>query len=274
MEEEPTQPGKEPNTSSFVYSCQETEIDDSNVVATQLVIDPRRLGHHNSGLNDEDLTDIFCILHPASMPACVATAQIAEESPEHTISTTGVEMKVRDVHNKPVKAPTTFDLAAKGLVSRDLALRLSAEVKDPLMGFRFGRNQQRCDFVIGNNETTKKISNVHFRIYINENSVVMLEDSSTNGTLVERVMLRAKEKENGHLYRHQLQQGSLITILMTPPEEDIRFIVRIPQREGEYGNIFHSNLQAYFNRLGHYRQKRDALRVAAVNDGHPAGPVS
>lgn len=240
------------------------------------MVDPRRLGHHNSGLNDDDLTDVFCILHPASMPACVATAQIAEETPEHTISTTattGIEMRLRDVHNKPLKAPTTNDLAAKGLVSRDLALRLSANVKDPLMGFRFGRNRQRCDFMIGNNDTAKKISNVHFRIYINTNSVVMLEDSSTNGTFVEKVMLKAKEKENGTPYRYQLQQGSLITILMTPPEEDIRFIVRIPQLEGAYGDIFHNNLQDYFNRLGHYWEKRQAQITAAVNEVNAAGPV-
>jgi hypothetical protein len=240
------------------------EADDAYLVATQQVMDPRRLGHHNSGLNDEDLTDIFCILHPASMAACLAAAHIAKEFPEHTISNTGVELKVRGASNNPADTPTTSDLAAQGVASRDIALRLSADLKDPLVGFRFGRNEQRCDFVIDGTEGAKKVSNVHFRIYINEHGVIMLEDQSTNGTQVENVVLRAKQKNEGKQYRHTLQQGSLITLVMTPPDEDIRFIVRVPQRDGEYEAIYDQNLQNYFMRLHHIRMAREKKRAAAA----------
>jgi len=281
MEEEATQPGKEPRTSSFVDEYGWDDADDKYLLATQLVIDPRRLGHHNSGLNDDDLTDIFCILHPASMSACIAAAQIAKESPEHTISNTGVELKVRGgSNNNPVKLPTTSDLVAQGVASRDIALRLSANLKDPLLGFRFGRNPERCDFVIAGTEGAKKISNLHFRIYLNEHGILMLEDHSTNGTQVENVMLRGKLKKDGEQYRHTLVQGSLITLVMTPPDEDIRFVVRIPQREGEYEAIYNQNLQRYFQRLQEIRQARVAERDAAAarangetGDAHQ-GPVS
>lgn len=280
MEEEATQPGNTPINSSFVDEFGWDDADPEYLVATQLVMDPRRLGHHNSGLNDDDLADIFCILHPASMSACLAAAQIAKECPEHTISNTGVEVKVRGGSNNPVQAPTTSDLAAQGVASRDIALRLSADLKDPLAGFRFGRNEQRCDFVIAGTEGAKRVSNIHFRIYINEHGVIMLEDQSTNGTQVEKVILHAKLKDQGHQYRHTLQQGSLITLVMTPPDEDIKFIVRVPQREGEYEAIYDQNLQNYFLRLQHFRQAREAERAAAVArangnaGGAHEGPVS
>ena len=280
MEDELTQPGNKPN---LLLSFRETSpalTDDPCWIATQLVVDPRRRGHQNSGLYDDDLTDIFCILHPASMAACLATAQIAEHAPEHTISTTGVELKLRGSNKAAHNGPDRADLAAKGVPSRDIALRFSADLKQPLYGFCFGRNHQRCDFVIGNTEGAKRISNVHFRIYINEQSgVIMLEDQSTNGTQVEDVMLRGKEKENGALFKHVLQQGSLITLIMTPPDEDIKFVVRIPQREGEYERAYEQNLQDYFVRLDLYRQQRGAKKVAptgrADGDHVPGGgPVS
>jgi hypothetical protein len=214
------------------------------------------------------------------MSACIAAALIAKDNPEHTISNTGVELKVRGGSKNLVKPPTTSDLAAQGVASRDIALRLSANLKDPLLGFRFGRNPERCDFVIAGTEGAKRISNVHFRIYLNEHGILMLEDHSTNGTQVENVMLRARMKENGEQYRHTLVQGSLITLVMTPPDEDIRFIVRVPQREGEYEAVYNQNLQRYFQRWQHIQQARVAERdaAAAKANGHTGdahqGPVS
>jgi ABC-type branched-subunit amino acid transport system ATPase component len=87
-------------------------------------------------------------------------------------------------------------------------------------------------------------------------------------------------KENGEQYRHTLVQGSLITLVMTPPDEDIRFIVRVPQREGEYEAMYNQNLQRYFQRWQHIQQARVAERVAVaarangqLGDAHH-GPVS
>ncbi|KAH8820375.1 kinase-like protein [Xylogone sp. PMI_703] len=224
--------------------------------ATQLVIDPRRLGQGNSGLDDEDLADIFCLLHPYSGPARRVAAQIANSNPHNAISVES-DVRIRERDNDP------DDGAAQGTDFCDIALRLSADLKDPASGYRFGRNKQRCDFVMGQDQEIKRISNIHFRIYINEFGIIMLEDSSTNGTAVDGVLLRYKEKENGHDYKHTLQQGSTIVLTMTPPQEDYKFVVRIPQRDHASEMAYQENLSKYYLRINNLRLEKHARAVAA-----------
>ncbi|RFU30040.1 hypothetical protein B7463_g6286, partial [Scytalidium lignicola] len=228
--------------------------------ATQLVIDPRRLGQGNSGLDDEDLADIFCLLHPYSAPARRVAAQIANNNPHNAIS---VESDVRIRERDNGDANAALELAAQGTDFCDIALRLSADLKDPVSGYRFGRNRQRCDFVMGQDQEIKRISNIHFRIYINEHGIIMLEDQSTNGTAVDGVLLRYKEKENGLDYKHTLQQGSTIVLTMTPPQEDYKFVVRIPQRDHASEMAYQDNLAAYYMRLNNIKLERHARAVAA-----------
>jgi hypothetical protein len=282
MEEEATQPG---NPSSFTFhslasSSQMLRLSPTphnsttyplSFIATQIVVDPRRLGQGNSGLNEEDLADICCILHPASLPAYRAAALIHDTTPEHTISFDS-DVKIREKENHI----DTFELAAQGLKSCDIALRLSADLKDPMGGFHFGRNASRCDFVIGDKDLSKRISNIHFKIYINTYGIIMLEDQSTNGTAVDGALLRGKEKENGKDYRHTLEQGSIIHLTMTPPEEDYRFIVRIPQRDEISENAYQQNLTAFFLRMNNVRldnEARVAVAVAVKGDVTKKDPV-
>lgn len=236
--------------------------DEATQPATQLVMDPRRLGDHASDLEDEDLCDIFCILHPASMSAINVAAHIADTAPEHTVSRASVPIKIRG----DVDEPGTMELAEQGLVSRDIALRLSAKLKDPLAGWTFGRNTQRCDFVIKypTANGAKRISNIHFRIYMTKDAVIMLEDQSTNGTQVEKVLLKSKDKENRTPFKHTLSNGHMISLVMTPPDEDIRFVVRIPQREGLFEDIFSRNVGEYFARMAALRAERDAQAVGNI----------
>ena len=234
------------------------------LVATQQVIDPRRLGQANSGLNNEDLADIFCILHPASLPAHKAAALIRELTPQHTISTQdGVKIRERtsDLENDP----GTSHLAAQGVTSCDIVLRLSASLKNTAGGYFFGRNRQRCDFVLGRDDEVKRVSNIHFRIYINEYGTIMLEDQSTNGTAVDGALLRAKDKENGRDHRHTLAQGSIVVLTMTPPEEDFRFIVRVPQRDEESEMAYRQNLTNYFHRIqnANLERQRQTRKIGA-----------
>lgn len=160
----------------------------------------------------------------------------------------------------------TFDLAAQGIHSCDIALRLSANLKNTALGgFLFGRNKARCDIVLGQEDEVKRVSNIHFRIYINEYGVIMVEDQSTNGTVVDSVLLRAKDKENGRDYQHTLELGSMITLTMTPPEEDFRFIVRIPQRDDAAESAYNVNLTSYFFRQNHAQaEKRARLNGAGA----------
>jgi FHA domain len=227
-----------------------------DVAATQKVLDPRRLGKNASDLSDEDLSDIFCILHPVSLPAIRAAALIHDLTPQHTITSEG-NVNIREKEGNPQELGT-FVLATQGIVSCDIALRLSANLKSPAGGFLFGRNQQRCDFILGRDDQVKRVSNIHFRIYINEYGILMLEDQSTNGTAVDGNLLRAKEKENGMEYRHTLELGSRIILHMTPPEEDFKFIVRIPRRDEATEVAYQQNLTSYFMRIKNTHLERQA----------------
>lgn len=269
MEDELTQPGiKCPSCSEFVplerYYVLRNTAYTGDVSATQLILDPRRLGQHASDLSDEDLADIFCILHPVSVPAVKAAALIHQLTPEHTI-TAEDNVNIREKSNDPQDVGT-FELAEKGLKRCDIALRLSAKTKSPLGGFLFGRNQQRCDFILGLDDDVKRVSNIHFRIYINEYGVIMLEDQSTNGTAVDGQLLRAREKENNIEYKHTLELGSRIVLHMTPPEEDFRFIVRIPRRDESIEEIYQENLTNYFMRIQNAVTERKAR---AAGNGEP-----
>ena len=273
MEEEATQQGINSSLHPFALNTPQTMTYDPYYVATQLVIDPRRLGHGNSGMNDEDLADIFCILHPTSSPAYRAATQIRDSTPHHTISfdsNVKIHEKNKDAHSDV----DSFELESQGLASCDIALRLSANLKDPLGGYQFGRNPARCDFVIGQFQESRRISNIHFRIYINEYGVIMLEDQSTNGTVINGHLLRAKEKENGKDYRHTLENGSIIILTMTPPEKDFRFIVRIPQRDDDCERIYEQNLTAFFLRRNNAALEKRARTGAVAGGGKdPVGRV-
>lgn len=219
------------------------------MIATQLTIDPRRYGEQHSGFDDNDLADIFCILHPITIPACIAVSNIHSRTPEHTINagaapvipTTGLS------NGANAAAPGSFELAARGITSCDLALRLSAKTKNPQGGFQFGRHTQRCDLLLGYDDPKRRISNVHFRIYITEHGIVMLEDTSTNGTLVDNDLLRPKQ---GRSSKHTLANGTIISFIPAAHgEEVIKFVVRLPQRHGLHDEMYDINLQEYHLRL-------------------------
>ena len=102
----------------------------------------------------------------------------------------------------------------------------------------------------------------------------MIEDQSTNGTTVDGFLLRAKDKENGRDYRHTLEQGAIIVLTMTPPEENFRFIVRIPQRDEESEIAYRKNLTNYFHRIHNANlEKQRQMRVSGVRPSNHE-PVS
>jgi hypothetical protein len=51
---------------------------------------------------------------------------------------------------------------------------------------------------------------------------------------------------------------------MTPPEEDYRFIVRIPQRDEISENAYQQNLTAFFLRMNNVRLDNEARVAVAV----------
>ncbi|ESZ98559.1 hypothetical protein SBOR_1009 [Sclerotinia borealis F-4128] len=240
MEEELTQPCKDPSFIPSTYPPPPTTpafvfrpiTDDPGYEATQLLAQADRPGNVNSGLTDEDAAEVVCILHPDSEPARNACSDINKLNPNNTISLEG----------------DTSDLAAQGLFPCDLALRLSANFKDINLGWVFGRNEERCDFLLRGAE--RKISNQHFRVYLNEHGVLMLEDMSTNGVSVDGTVLRYKQKDDGKPYRHTIQNGSVLALAVsTDKPSNFHFIVRVPQRNEEAQDAFDKNFAHYMRRV-------------------------
>ncbi|KAF9876451.1 ph domain protein [Colletotrichum karsti] len=230
--------------------------------ATQNVLDPRRIGKQNSGFSDEDISDIICVLYPHSDFARREVNRIAREHLPHVVGREEADAVEPDYEEEDRAdqfqlTPPNSDYA--------VILRLSAQTKDPLQGFQFGRNVARCDICFAS-DPMKRLSNVHFRIYVNDYGVVMLEDSSTNGTFVDGTLLRSKQKSPNERcdIKRVLSHGSRIKVLMHDESRDLEFLVRIPKRTGEYD-------RAYIGKLEEYWAKLEALR-ARHNETITPGP--
>ena len=89
----------------------------------------------------------------------------------------------------------------------------------------------RCDMPIVGAHEMMMISNMHFRIFLNSHGIVMIEDTSSNGTWVDTVHLQAKLKDSGRRPTRTIQAGSIIEILVKSPDECMRFVVNVPPRD-------------------------------------------
>lgn len=195
--------------------------------STQPCADPRRIGLNNSGLHEQDLADIICILHPNSHAAHDAVAATAAMGTQHILQRDALDFE-------------TCETAAL-----DVALRLSSDVHDLGTGFCFGRNRARCDILLTVDDDAKRVSNTHFKIYLTGDGIIMLQDTSTNGTIVDNCRLRKNHKENSRM----LTNGSIIQVVTGDQGSDeVRFVVRIPSREG-FAIQYTQNVLRYFERV-------------------------
>jgi FHA domain len=211
--------------------------------STQPYSDPRRVGSHNSGLLDQDVSDIICILHPGSHYAHEAVDATAQQHRGHQHILQRDEFEYDPVESS----------------ARDIALRLSSSIRDLSMGFVFGRNPQRCDILLTPEVASKHISNAHFRIFLNEEGILMLQDLSTNGTIVDEARLW---KRNGQTTR-MLVNGSVIIVASDNKQnKEVRFVVRIPSRDG-FNVQYTQNLLAYLQRAARHNAKVQNLQARA-----------
>ena len=138
-----------------------------------------------------------------------------------------------------------------------IILRLSAQLKNPKAGYAFGRNLTRCD-VVFLNDPRRRISNIHFRIYVNEYGSVMIEDQSTNGTWVDRQLLTShphnKDRTEPAITRWVLSSGAIIHIYLHEEAQDLAFRVRIPRRDDEYDQAYTNKVDDFFARHGIQKQ--------------------
>ena len=213
---------------------------------TQGVVDPRRLGRNNSGLREADISDVLCILHPCSPAAFKVVASTAERAPHNVLQNNGSHDFDDGLTQAALEEQETFILSNDtSNQAMDLALRFSARPKNFRFGFLFGRHLQACDIVVAA-DTCKRVSNTHFSIFINNSGVLMLQDMSTNGTVVDDVVLRGKTPQGPQT--RMLNPGSIIQILSPKAEEVVKFIVRIPSREGHFEE-YEAKFQAWMQNV-------------------------
>ena len=256
--------------------------------STQPFLDPRRLGT-NSSLQDQDDADIICILLPTSPAAHTAIQLTADAAPQHILQNHAMshieEESAGDVEQ------TTSNASSQGSESealqndddkpgsektvgtdpaRDIALRFSSKVQSLTLGFVFGRNPHLCDLLLGDSKD-KNLSNRHFRIFMNMHGSLMLEDTSTNGTVVENVVLKSdrhRVPQSTGQQRHTLTNLSTIEIV---GNASIRFTVRMPNRD-HVQDKYNQNLVAYLACLQQAERQQAVVAQAAVDGKAPIVP--
>ncbi|KAI0025508.1 hypothetical protein F4780DRAFT_337207 [Xylariomycetidae sp. FL0641] len=212
--------------------------------ATQNALDPRRIGKQNSGFSDEDISDIVCLLYPLT-DCANREVQLIASSPESSHFTVGrYSADVIEADLDREDDAQNFG-RGQGVGDHAIVLRLSCGVKNPQLGFTFGRNKSRCDICFAL-DPQRRLSNIHFRIYVNEHGCVLLQDQSTNGTVVDGKLLR---KKGGGQTQRMLESGSTFKIIMHQTASDLEFLVRIPRREGWLEDAYLANVDALQHRL-------------------------
>ncbi|KAL5114730.1 Protein kinase protein rad53 [Pleosporales sp. CAS-2024a] len=233
--------------------------------ATQQLLDPRRLGRNNSGLDDGDVADVLAILHPATPTAIRIVEYAAEIRPQHVLfhhALDSMDGSIADLEEQ--ETIIVNDNGERfGQTSRagaDLALRMTSArtLRYKQLGFIFGRNINSSDIVFGQ-DSGKRISNQHFRIYLNTDGILMIEDMSTNGTVVDDALLKCKDKRFDKI--RMLGSGSIICIQSSNEEEMIKFIVRVPSRVTHMAR-FSDNLRNFITECMPGEERKKAIQRA------------
>ncbi|KAL7932038.1 hypothetical protein V8C35DRAFT_282025 [Trichoderma chlorosporum] len=201
--------------------------------------DLRGASKQHSGFSDEDISDIICVLYPHSENARYEVEQLASINSSYIISTDEAD------GIQPDRDFNDHELRSYG--NHAILLRLSSKVNPPAAGFNFGRNNAECDIAFVN-DPPRRISNVHFRIYVNKYGVVMIEDKSTNGTFVNNIRLASviKKSDQQPTTGQALSSGAIICIYLHNQIEDVSFQVRIPHRNNECERAYMHRLEEYF----------------------------
>lgn len=202
------------------YSSQEA----TQEAATQEL--PPHYGVPPSNKTSLDESDIYCFLHPNTEAAIAIVKKAVIDNPHM-------------VYQRPVtmKSLSTGDSGGSALdegvgSAYDICLRKYPGPKNPEAGFVFGRSERNCDIVLS--KDGRFLSNTHFRIYPTSRNILVLEDTSTNGTWVdEQILCRSGWSTAGK--SRMLGNGSVILLCknnVQKPYDVIRFTVRFPNSRG------------------------------------------
>ena len=260
--------------------------------ATQAATQPvRRKESFNSMLSEQDESDIICILLPTSPAAHEAVELTAQAAPQHILQNHGIshiyEGRGEEITTTPprqgddsneeesdTQLPNQNQSPWDG-PTKDIALRFSSKVHNLSLGFTFGRNPAKCDVLLTNTNNTS-VSNRHFRIFVKNNGIVMIEDTSTNGTLYEDIVLRTPK---GHVgpnaaAQHTLCSGETIELPLEGKQrgQSIRFSVKTPQRSELGAEKYNQNCIAYIKCCEQAERQHGFLAEATKNGNAPSVP--
>ena len=218
--------------------------------STQPLDNRRRVSVHS--LTAEDEANIICILQPGNPLAFDVLKVIARATPQHILGyddddnlNPDDDLEYETLEGREAKQAQPPFAPQMANDPQHIALRLTSKIQDPCMGFVFGRDPNKCDVMLDLPAEKNRVSGMHFRIFLNEEGIIMLEDTSTNGTLVDGVMLRYKDpKTRGTRQMRMIQQGSLIEVFLGPFAQTVKFSVVIPNRD-RGGTAYHANLHRY-----------------------------
>lgn len=191
--------------------------------------------------NIYDTTGVLCVLFPTTQSARATVHRLLN----------GKRDFVFVQHAVPAFAPNISSATTSDELLEDsepqqtqvaealsIALRFNPGPVNIENGFCFGRSPGG-DIILGDSQTSRRVSKIHFSIFVNEQHVLMLQDHSTNGTWVDGVYLgpvghnnHGTKPPNEHPQSRQLSNGSEIYLLKGSRDKEIRFMVRIPKSDG------------------------------------------
>ena len=246
----------------------------------------------DSMLSEQDESDIICILLPTSPAAHEAVELTAHAAPQHILQNHGIS----HIYESPDEDLTTGGDTRPGEDSndvedlntqlpdpnqpkwdgpaKDIALRFSSKVHNLGLGFTFGRNPALCDLLLSNKDN---ISNRHFRIFMKSNGSLMIEDTSTNGTLVDNIILqspKAKTPIPNSRSQNTLCNGETIELPLPGKDnaQTTRFSVKIPQRSEVGLEKYQQNCYAYVKCVEQAERQYGFLAEATKNGNAPVVP--
>ncbi|KAL8949445.1 MAG: hypothetical protein Q9222_004451 [Ikaeria aurantiellina] len=241
-------------------------------------MDPREQKGNHALISKEDRTDILCILSPGTLTACQAVELVAATAPQHILQNLGhgrglsasdENLDEADLQEDRLPADPhkmALDETVPSKASRpslDIALRLSSKIINPVLGFTFGRAKEKSDLLISPKGQQKRVSGMHFRIYINPKGSLMCADTSTNGTWVDGRLLKDKSTLGPQSTIHD---GSTIEIMSGERNESMRFYVSTPDRTGvslDYGRRLEEYLR-YLDQVDRQQQEENRCRTEGL----------
>lgn len=201
-----------------------------------------------------DITDIICVLYPHSEIAGNEAQQLAMSGSPYIIGKDEADnfgkneidsfIATKDLEDHP----SLFEPDTTSYCDYAILLRLSSQTKSPAAGFAFGRHPNKCDIAFVN-DLLRRVSNIHFRIYVNEYGMVMIEDMSTNGTFINENLLTFNSKSSNKRPASQgLSSGDIICLRIPGDMNDISFRVQIPHRDDQQEEAYAHRVEEYLAR--------------------------